>query len=393
MTDRPDIQALRDRIEAIDREILDALRRRMEVVDGVVEAKLDAASPLRDPPREERVLARVREQAVDLGLDPHEVERLYRGLMEMSIARQEDRIRERPTAPLRVAYQGVEGSYSHLAARARYGGREGGVVLTGFPTFRRAVESVLGGGSDLALLPIENTTAGSINETYDLLAEGDLTITGEVVSRIEHCLLALPGATLEGLREVVSHPQALAQCERFLRSWPRLEARAEYDTAGAARKVAEGGDRSVAAIASATTAAALGLEILARGIQSAAGNFTRFVEVSPRPASCPPDAPCKTSLLVELAHQPGALQRVLACFARRGIDLTKIESRPVPERPFSYRFYVDLDGHAASRAVEAALEEARAATTVLRVLGTYPRDAGMGEGPEGPVFHERVDPA
>jgi chorismate mutase/prephenate dehydratase len=374
VAERPDIQALRERIEAIDREILDALRRRMEAVDEVVEAKLDAASPLRDPPREEHVLARVREQAAELGLDPHEVERLYRGLMEMSVARQEDRIRARPTAPLRVAYQGVEGSYSHLAARGRYGGREGGVVLAGFPTFRGAVESVLGGGSDLALLPIENTTAGSINETYDLLAEGALAITGEVVSRIEHCLLGLSGSTVEGLRAVVSHPQALAQCERFLRTLPRVEARAEYDTAGAARKVAEGGDRTVAAIASATTAASFGLEILARSIQSEAGNYTRFVEVSPRPASCPPDRPCKTSLLVELAHEPGALQRVLACFARRGVDLSKIESRPIPDRPFSYRFYVDLDGHAASRPVEAALAEAREVTTVLRVLGTYPRD-------------------
>ena len=374
MTERRDLQALRETIEGIDRELLGILRRRMEAVDEVVEAKLAAASPLRDPPREEQVLTRVRGLAVELGLDPHDVERLYRVLMQMSIARQQDRIRERPSAPLRVAYQGVEGSYSHLAARGRYGGRAGGALLTGQPTFRRAVESVLSGTADLALLPIENTTAGGINETYDLLAEGEIAITGEVVSRIEHCLLALPGSTLAGLRTVVSHPQALAQCERFLRTLPDAEARAEYDTAGAARKVAEGGDRTVAAIAGEEVAAATGLEILARGIQSERGNFTRFVEVAPNPASCPPDRPCKTSLLVELSHEPGALQRVLACFARRGVDLTKIESRPIPGKPFTYRFYVDVDGHASSQAVEAALEEARSATTLLRVLGTYPKE-------------------
>src|SRR5690349_10882413 len=204
--------------------------------------------------------------------------------MDMSVAHQEQTVRNRPDAPLRISYQGVEGSYSHLAAQRRYGGRTGGALLTGHDTFRGAADTVLHGAADLALLPIENTTAGSINETYDLLADGHLHITGEVVSAIEHCLLALPGVSLDELRVVISHPQALAQCNTFFAQHRHLVARAELDTAGSARRVASAGDRTLGAIASAAAATTYGLAIVATGIQSVAANATRFVEVALRPA-------------------------------------------------------------------------------------------------------------
>lgn len=368
-----DLQAVREAIEAVDRELLDSIRRRMELVDRVVAAKLDRAFPLRDPDREEQVLQRVRHHAVELGLDAHEMERLYRFLMEMSIARQQEHIRSLAETPLRVAYQGVEGSYSHLTAQRRYAGRAGGVLLTGHGTFHSAARAVEDGTADLGLLPIENTTAGSINETYDLLAEGKLTIIGEVVSHIEHCLLVVPGTALEDVRTVISHPQALGQCRRFLEGMPWAEARSEFDTAGSARKVKEGGDPTVAAIASESAAAVFGLEILERGIQTQRGNYTRFVEVALEAAPCPPDAECKTSMLLVLAHEPGTLGQVLGILGRRGVNLTKLESRPIPESPFKYRFYLDVEGHAASEKVSEALEEVRPLTEVLRVLGTYGR--------------------
>jgi chorismate mutase/prephenate dehydratase len=374
---RPDLQAVREAIEGLDHRILDLLKRRMELVDRVVAAKLERAFPLRDPPREERILQRVRHAAVELGLDPHEIERLYRLVMEMSIARQQEHIRSLAETPLRVAYQGVEGSFSHLAAQRRYAGRKGGVLLTGYSTFRAAAEAVRDGTADLGLLPIENTTAGSINETYDLLAEGALTILGEVVSQIDHCLLALPGTRLEDVRRILSHPQALGQCQGFLESVPWAEARAEFDTAGSARKIQEEGDPTVAAIASGSAARVFGLEILRRGIQTQRGNYTRFVEVALEAAPCPPDAECKTSLMLVLRHEPGTLGEVLGRLGRRRVNLTKLESRPIPESPFKYRFYLDLEGHAASERVSAALEEMRALTVDLRVLGTYPRAAAV----------------
>lgn len=370
---RPDLQGIREAIESVDREILAALKRRMDLVEQVARAKIESAAPFRDRQREEQIIGRIRHAAAELGLDAHEIERLYRDIMEMSVAHQQALVRTLEGVPLRVAYQGVEGSFSHLTAQRQYAGRDGGVLLTGHDTFRGAVAAVRDGAADFALLPIENTTAGSVHETYDLLAEGGVAITAEVVSRVEHCLLALPGATLESIRTVISHPQALAQCEAFLRTMPWATTRAEFDTAGSARKVREGNDAAVAAIASESAARLYGLEVLRKGIQTQEGNYTRFVEIAREAVACPPGAACKTSLLIALAHEPGALGAVLARFGARGVNLTRIESRPVLGAPWQYRFYLDLEGHAASEPVRAALEELKPVTTEVRVLGTYPR--------------------
>jgi chorismate mutase/prephenate dehydratase len=369
-----DLSTLRDRIDDVDRKIIALIAERLRIVEEVALAKLDAASPFRDREREERLLLRLREHATEAGIDPHEVERLYRVVMDMSVAHQEATVRARADAPLRIAYQGVEGSYSHLAAQRRYAGRTGGALLAGHDSFRSAADSVLHGAADLALLPIENTTAGSINETYDLLADGRLHITGEVVSTIEHCLLALPGVKLEDLRVVISHPQALAQCHTFFAQHPHLTARPEVDTAGSARRVAQTGDRTLAAIASAAAAKTYGLAIVAQAIQSAAGNATRFVEIGLRPAPVADDARAKTSLLIALADRPGALGEVLMRFAAHGLSLTKLESRPIPHAPFTYRFYVDVLGHVASARFQSVLDEIRPLTTELHVLGTYAAD-------------------
>ncbi len=367
----PDLVTLRDRIEAVDRKIIELIAERLKIVEGVIEAKLASASPFRDREREETLVARLRTIAAEVGVDPHAIERLYRVVMDLSVAHQEQAVRDRSDVPLRVTYQGVEGSYSHLAAQRRYGGRAGGALLTGHDSFRSAATAVLTGVADLALLPVENTTAGSINETYDLLAAGGLHITGEVVASIEHCLLALPGVAIDELRVVISHPQALAQCHDFFAQHPYLTARPELDTAGSARRVASAGDRTLAATASAAAARTYGLAIVTQGIQTSAGNATRFVEIAPRPAPLPEDATAKTSLVLSLADRPGALGEVLMRFATRGLSLTKIESRPIPEAPFTYRFYVDVLGHAASVPFVAALDDIKPLTAELRVLGTY----------------------
>jgi chorismate mutase/prephenate dehydratase len=372
----PDLSALRDRIDVVDRQIIALLAERLKIVEEVAMAKLEAASPFRDRQREERLLLRLREHATDAGIDPHQIERLYRVVMDMSVAHQEAAVRNRPDAPLRVAYQGVEGAYSHLAAQRRYGAMPGGALLTGFDSFREAADAVVHGASDLALLPIENTTAGSINEVYDLLADGKLHITGEVISAIEHCLLALPGVKLDELRVVISHPQALAQCHAFFAQHGHLVARPELDTAGSARRVAQSGDRTLAAIASSAAAKTYGLAIVAQGIQSAAGNATRFVEIALRPAPLDQGAQPKTSLMLSLSDRPGALGEILMRFAVHGLSLTKIESRPIPNAPFTYRFYVDVMGHAATEPFQAALDEVRPLTTELHVLGTYAADPG-----------------
>ncbi len=367
------MQALRESIEAIDRELLTQLKSRMELVEDIARAKLEAAFPFRDQQREDQVLQRVRHAAVELGLDAHAVERLYRLIMEMSISHQQAHVRSMDTTPFRVAYQGVEGSYSHLTAQRRYSERPGGVLLTGFATVKLAVDEVRSGGADAALLPIENSTAGSINETYDELAEGRLTINAEVISHVRHCLLALPGAELAGLRKVISHPQALKQCEEFLLGLPHVVSEAEFDTAGAARKVVEAKDPTLAAIASESAAGLLGLAVLERGIQQQAANATRFVEVAIEATPCPPDAACKTSLLIAVDQLAGSLGEVLMEFGRRDIQMSKLESRPIPTSAWKYRFYVDVEGHADSAPMVEALEAVRPLTLELRLLGTYPK--------------------
>ncbi|MBK9030956.1 MAG: prephenate dehydratase [Myxococcales bacterium] len=371
-----DLSALRARIEAIDHQLLALLAARLAIVDDVLAAKLAAASPVRDRGREELLLGRLRGQAVRLGLDPHEVERMYRVVLDMSVAHQEAAVRARADVPRRVAYQGVEGSYSHLAAQRRYGGRGGGALLTGHDSFRAAAAAVIDGAADLALLPIENSTAGSINETYDLLAHGPLTITGEVVSAVEHCLLALPGVALAQLTIVRSHPQALAQCHQFFAAHPHLRAVVDLDTAGAARAVRDAGDVTQAAIASAAAATTYGLAIVAATIQDERSNATRFVEVGLRPTPVPDATTAKTSLTFALADRPGALGEILSRIAARGLSLTKLESRPLRGTRWQYRFYLDLLGHAAGAAVQAVLAELGELTVELRVLGCYPAAEG-----------------
>ncbi|MBJ6763885.1 prephenate dehydratase [Myxococcaceae bacterium JPH2] len=373
MKDNPNLEALRAAIERIDEEILDAFRRRMAVAEDVARTKLAAAWPFRDPHREDLLLRKVRARAASHGLDPHEVERIYRLLLDMSVARQQGLVARLDTTPLRVGYLGVEGSYSHLAARQRYTGRPGGVLLTGFNLAREAVQALRSGEQDFVLLPIENTTAGSMNETYDVLAEGGVVITAELVSQVDHRLLVLPGTRIEDVREVHSHPQALEQCESFLRTHlPHAKLVPETDTAGAARKVAEKHDRSAAAIASESAAQRFGLELLSSDLQPAL-DYTRFVEVGREATPLAPDVPCKTSLLAVLEHKPGALGQVLQRITERGVNLTKLESRPIPGAPWKYRFYLDVEGHAASAALTAVLEDLRPLTSSLRVLGTYPR--------------------
>lgn len=369
----PELQHLREQIEEIDRDLLTRLKQRMQLVEKVAHAKINSAYPFRDQQREEVVLQRVRGLAVDLGLDAHGVERIYRRLMEMSISHQQAHVQSLDRVPLRVAYQGVEGSYSHLTAQRRYSGRKGGVLLSGFATVNEAVNAVRTGQADAALLPIENSTAGSINETYDELAEGGLCINAEEFSRVEHCLVGLPGATLEGIRLVLSHPQALAQCDAFLRTMPWAERKAEFDTAGSANKVREAGDPSMAAIASASAARLFGLAVLHKNIQMQSGNATRFVEIAIEAAPCPPDVSCKTSILMSLDHSAGALGEVLTEIGRRGIQLAKLESRPIQTDAWKYRFYLDLEAHADSSPMVSALETIREIASEVRILGSYPR--------------------
>jgi prephenate dehydratase len=270
----------------------------------------------------------------------------------------------------RIAFQGAAGAYSEEAIALLDPHAES----QPYREFRDVAQAVLEHKAELGLLPIENSVVGSIAQNFDLIAESGLAIVGEVVSTVHHCLLGVPGAARDAVRRVLSHPVALAQCERFLRSLAGVEVVAFYDTAGAAAEVARQGDRSLAAIAGALAAQRYGLAILAERIEDEPHNQTRFLLVAAEAASSPPaGVPAKTTLLLKLPHRPGTLARALAPIAAAGLNLTKLESRPDRTTPWEYLFYLDVEGRAADPAMAGAIRDLEAQGAVVIVLGDYPR--------------------
>ena len=270
-------------------------------------------------------------------------------------------------APTRVAIQGERGSFSEEAA-IRLLGEE--IEIVPRTTFEGMFSAIGEGAADCALAPIENSLAGSVHRSFDLLEESALTIIGEVIIPIAHNLIGVPGTTLDRIRVVESHPVALAQCERFFIAHSGLKRIATEDTAGSVREVVSAGDPSRAAIASRRAAEIYGGTILLEHLEDSSQNYTRFLLLSA--SQEPPQAANKLSLVFQTAHLPGALHRALEPFAKRGINMLKIESRPVHGRPWEYRFYLDLEISASEPEAVAALEELRRHIANLRILGSYP---------------------
>jgi chorismate mutase/prephenate dehydratase len=358
--------------------LLETLAERLEIVRRVADLKAEALSFLRDSGRERRLLDRVEEVARELELDPYRCREIFREIIAMSLKVQEEALltrqrRERSLlAAHRAVYQGIEGSYSHMAARKFFAARSAEMELVGCGSFEAALRMAEEGEAGFAILPIENTTAGSINETYELLRRTPLAITGEEILPVRHCLLAVEETEPAALRRIISHPQALAQCSRFLRSLPDTEAAAWSDTASAARHVARSGDPTLAAIASEEAATLYGLTVLSRRIADQDANWTRFVIVSAPGEPPDPRIPSKTSLVLTTRHDQRALARVLEIVASHGLNLCKLESRPEPSRPWEYMFYMDMEGSLASDAVSLTVARIRRQCPYLKVLGSYP---------------------
>ncbi len=365
------------RLDRVDRRIVEALAERLRLVGEVADAKGPEAERLRDRDREEEILGRLAESAREIGVDEAFLVRLYREIMDHSLRRQQSRLEsaERDGSGheiLVVGYQGTEGAFSHVAATRHFGPRGSDTVYRGYDTFDEIAAAVQEGNLDCGMLPVENTTAGSINDVYDLLAAYDLSIVGEEVQTVDHCLLAPEGATLAGIRRVFSHPQALLQCSRFLSRQAHTQAESYTDTAMAARKVRDDADASHAAIASEEAARLYGLAVLRRGIANQKENFTRFVTIAREPVQGDGGSGYKTSVIFSVRHEGGALAACLDVFARHGLNLTKIESRPRPNSPWQYLFYLDFEGNVADEKVAGVFGELAPHTTYLKLLGSYP---------------------
>ena len=273
---------------------------------------------------------------------------------------------------VRVAFQGESGAFSEAAAVQLLGEE---ITTIPRPTFDAAFQAMADGSADVLVVPVENSLAGSVVRVYDLLLESKLTITAETVVPIEHHLIACPGASLRELRAVSSHPMALAQCERFFAAHPHLKRVPAEDTAGSVREVLERGDKAHAAIAGRRAAERYHGVILCESIQDNAENFTRFLLLRPSDKSSMPlgtsSQATKMTVAMRIAHRPGALLAALEAFARFGINLLKIESRPIHGRPWVYQFFVDVEADAPAR-LENALNDLQKVSEEIRVLGFYP---------------------
>lgn len=268
---------------------------------------------------------------------------------------------------MRVAYQGAPGAYSEAASYEIFGKEAEPLPCETFEEVFRQVED---GGAERGMLPIENSVTGSLHRNYDLLLEHSLYIVGEYPLRVRHCLIGVPGSEISQIRKVISHPQGIGQCEKYLRRL-NVQTEAVYDTAGSVRMVKEAGDPSLAAIASNWAAQIYGMQILAEGVEDNPANYTRFLILGKEPAV--PQGNAKTSIVFTLRNIPGALFKALSVFALREIDLTKIESRPLVGKPWEYLFYIDFSGSTSEEHVQRALENLGEYALTLRVLGSYAR--------------------
>lgn len=372
---KKELESIRERLDQIDKTILKAVAERQDIVKEVAALKIDKEAGIRDMEREEQLLNRIRHFAQEIGLDRYYAEHLFREIITNSVRFQThslvDHQNESNGETIKVSYQGTDGAYSHLAIQRHFGERYGKVESYGYDTFLGAAKAVKEGEVDLACLPIENTTAGSINDTYDILGEAHLHIVGEEILKIVHCLLAVEDVDVSQIRRILSHPQAIAQCTHFLSRLPRSKVESYLDTAISARKVLEDGDLSQAAIAGAHAADHYGLKVIAHDIANQKENYTRFVIVAPKPVKVDLQIPAKTSLLMVTSNEEGSLIECLNVLHEFGINMSKLESRPRLNEPWKYSFHLDIIANTADPETKKALKKLEEKAAELTILGCY----------------------
>jgi len=366
----------RSRIDELDGDLLRLLNERARIALKVGESKKEAGASLCDHTREREVIERMC-AANDGPLDDRAIVELYRAIIHESrrIQNLATQPSHEPDAPalsvegqeaLRVAFQGARGAFSEEAAVKLLGEN---ITLVPRATFESLFAAIDDQAADCILAPIENSLAGFVHACYDLLLDSKLYISGEVIIPIHHYLIGCPGASFDRIATVESHPVALDQCRRFLAANPQIHRSAAEDTAGSVARVVAQADTTRAAIAGKRAAEQYGGVILREHLEDSSENYTRFLLLTPTEKSS--GDPNKISLVIDLPHQPGALHSALEPFARRGIDLLKIEGRPVKGRPWEYCFYVDLRGSPNDSEVTSALRELRDRRMETRILGAY----------------------
>ncbi len=369
-------QEIRSGITRVDGQLLKLLSERKNLTLQMGKFKDKSGSALRDQDREKALLEKLTEQGKPLGLDQYFITNLYHVIFEDSIRGQERYLTAAANTPtdaqeIRVTFEGNTGSYSYIAATQHF--PESSYRLLHIPSgsFKEAIASVEGGNADIVILPIENTTSGGINEVYDQLLHTSLSIIGEELVTVDHCLLGNPNTNASDIRTVYAHPQGIAQCNHFLAGLKDCEF-VYVETSEAIQRIIDGDDSTSAAIAGRQAAKRHGLEIVEPDIANQAGNFTRFLVASRKSRKVPLQVSSKVSLVVSTAQHPGSLVEALMLFKERDINMVKLESRPIMGNPWEEMFYIDAEANLQDPKFQDLLEELGKATRFLKVLGCYP---------------------
>jgi len=351
------IDDLRKNIDDIDTQIVRLIAERIRIAEKIGEEKRELGKTVVDITREQMVLRHIRDLAQEAQLNADDIERVYHLIMAAT----------RGSQGIFVSFQGETGAYSEEAAYQYFG-----TAITPVPC--NSIEDVFitvgKGETQYGIIPVENSLEGSVSQSYDLLADSDLKVCGETELRVIHCLIASNSATLETIRKVYSHPQALAQCRAFLKRM-KFELIPTYDTAGSVKMIKQMESPEVAAIASARAADIYGMKIIIRGIEDNPYNFTRFFILARQDSPATGDD--KTSIVFSVTHKPGSLSIFLNVLAEKKINLTKVESRPTRRKPWEYNFYLDFEGHHTDPVVKEALEMLEEKSIFLKLLGSYPK--------------------
>lgn len=378
----PILSELREQIDSLDRGILEAFAKRLRLARDVIELKDAEQLHQRDLAREQSILRNLIATGRALGLDPHFITKVFTEVLAEGNRVQRDYLQSKLNArpvrgPLHIAFQGIDGSYSHLSGRSFFATQRADfeqleTSFVGFPSYKAVVEAVESGACQYGILPIENTTSGAINDVYDLLLNSRVSIVGEEKFLVQHCLVGKGEIPLSHLERIYCTPLAVSECSAFLSSIPHCNTEFSSDSALAVKKLQEGNERLHAAIASEEAAQMFGLTILKRSISNQESNYTRYLIVAKDPIKVDPRIPSKTSIVMNTLNKPGALVEALLVFKAHGINLTKLESRPIPSNSWEEMFYVDFLGNIAAPEVQAALAGLTKLVRFTKVLGCYP---------------------
>ncbi len=379
-TDPVGLPTLRAQISELDQSILAFLSKRRNLSKSVAKEKIRTDKPVRDIAREEKMLVNLIEEGQKIDLDPYFVKQVFQIIIEDSVLHQQAILQHQLNHSAtgsdinRVAYLGSHGSYSNLACHKYFSRFPGELKPMGCASFKEIIEKVEHKHADYGILPIENTSSGSINDVYDLLQHTHLSIVGELTQPINHCMVSAVPTSFDKIKKLYAHPQVYAQCSHFLTQFNNVEIEHCEASSAAFEAVQDDTTGTVAALGSGEGARLYGLHIMAEALANQKKNYSRFIVLANTAINVASQVPAKTTLIMSTEQTPGALVDALLVLKTHGVNMSKLESRPITGNPWEEMFYVDVEGNIRDENLEQAIEELSSITRFLKVLGCYPNE-------------------